>query len=627
MTGEVETNLPVRVLLAASDLDEIKILWPLAQAIANEQGGELFVLHSIVVPEETSLSESAATARQRRDTLSQFVEEMSQRPAQVKVSVRVDTDVWADIWETVRQEAIDILVIGWQSVAMPQAAIERMSDRQLATPPCNIVIVRLGRQVVAQNWWSNIKKVLLPVRGDPSNSLVLRIANTLADATDSAFTILHSTSHISYDVVEDWNLTGPYMPGGSYRLTRSIVRTGGPITTILEEAKDYHAVVMGSTRWPSDPDDWSGPIVSAVADQLQCTLIIVKERSPQFAQIIEGQDIAVREKTSLSVLVDKWFAENTFHSEEFSDLERLLALKEERGVTISLGLPALNEEKTVGKVISVIKNALMDTVPLLDEIVLIDSNSRDRTRQIAASLGVPAYIHQHILPQYGARSGKGEALWKSLYVLRGDIIVWIDTDIQNPDPRFVYGIIGPLLLDDSIQYVKGFYRRPIWEAGKLRPGGGGRVTELTCRPLFNLLFPHLSGIIQPLSGEYAGRRSALEQVPFFCGYGVETGLLIDIFERFGLRAIAQTDLLERIHRNQPLPSLSKMSFAILQVILRRLEDRHNLNLMEEANKTMKLVNYRDNGYSLEEDEIHELERPPIVQIPEYRDRRKGILSN
>ncbi len=160
-----------------------------------------------------------------------------------------------------------------------------------------------------------------------------------------------------------------------------------------------------------------------------------------------------------------------------------------------------------------------------------------------------------------------------MLVTKGDIIAWIDTDIINIHPRFVYGIVGPLLLDPNIQLVKGFYRRPLRVGDKMQAGGGGRVTELAARPLLNLFYPELSGVIQPLSGEYAGRRASLEKAVFFSSYGVETGLLIDVFEQCGLRAIAQVDLLERIHRNQGLEALSKMSFVIIQTVLRKLEAR------------------------------------------------------
>jgi glucosyl-3-phosphoglycerate synthase len=272
----------------------------------------------------------------------------------------------------------------------------------------------------------------------------------------------------------------------------------------------------------------------------------------------------------------------------------------------------------VGKVIQTVKQALMDQVPLLDEIVLIDSNSTDRTREIARRLGIPVYIHQELLPELGPRAGKGEALWKSLLVTRGDLVLWLDTDILNIHPRFVYGVLGPLLHDRRVQLVKGFYRRPLRVGDRVQAGGGGRVTELTARPLLNLFYPELSGVIQPLAGEYGGRRTALEQLPFYSGYGVETGLLIGVFERFGLPSIAQVDLLERIHHNQPLEALGKMSFAIIQVVMAELERRHGRAILEDVNKSMKLIRYHDGEYLLEVDEVIERERPPMTSLAAYR---------
>ncbi|MBI5669119.1 MAG: glucosyl-3-phosphoglycerate synthase [Chloroflexi bacterium] len=324
---------------------------------------------------------------------------------------------------------------------------------------------------------------------------------------------------------------------------------------------------------------------------------------------------------TLSTRVDRWFAENTFHSSEFSNLGALLELKARRGWSISLVLPALNEAETVGNVIKTLKTALMDDVPLLDEIVLMDSDSTDNTIPIAQSFGIPTYIHQHVLAdEVGVYHGKGEALWKSLYVTKGDIVVWVDTDITNIHPRFIYGLIGPLLKYPRIQYVKGFYARPIEVGGKLQAFGGGRVTELVARPLFNLFYPELSGIIQPLSGEYAGRREALEQVPFFSGYGVETGLLIDLLERYGLESIAQSDLEVRVHHNQPLVGLSKMSFAILQVLIARLESRYGTQLLDKANRSMKLVVHEPERFALDVAEIGDVERPPMITVPVYQEK-------
>jgi len=199
-------------------------------------------------------------------------------------------------------------------------------------------------------------------------------------------------------------------------------------------------------------------------------------------------------------------------------------------------------------------------------------------------------------------------------------VIWIDTDIVNIHPRFIYGLIGPLLLRPEIDFVKGFYRRPLKVGSKMQAGSGGRVTELTARPLLNLFYPELSGIVQPLSGEYGGRRKVLERLPFFSGYGVEIGLLIDMLEKSGLRSIAQVDLLERVHHNQPLDALGKMSFAIIQAVIRKLEVKYGQSILENINKTMKMIRYEQDRFFLDIEEIAEGERPPMIEIPEYLQR-------
>ncbi len=322
-------------------------------------------------------------------------------------------------------------------------------------------------------------------------------------------------------------------------------------------------------------------------------------------------------------VVDRWFAHNTFDAREFSDRDALLALKRAQGVTISLGLPALNEAATIGREIEVLRRTLMEEVPLLDEIVVIDGGSEDGTAALARRLGVPTYHHAEILPGQGAHGGKGEALWKSLHVLRGDVIAWVDTDIRNIHPKFVYGLVGPLLREPRLGYVKGYYRRPIQVGDRRYASGGGRVTELTARPLLNLFFPELSGVIQPLAGEYAGRREVLERVPFFTGYGVEVGLLIDVLARFGLDRIGQVNLDQRVHRNRELPSLSVMAFAIVQVVMTRVGETVRAPIVDHMNRAMKLINLED-GLSLEVCEVCEHERPPIITVPTYRERRGRV---
>jgi len=324
--------------------------------------------------------------------------------------------------------------------------------------------------------------------------------------------------------------------------------------------------------------------------------------------------------------VEKWFKNRTFHHSQFSDIKELVRLKRKKNLTISVGLPTLNEAETIATELIVIKSELMDKHHLIDELAIIDSGSTDKTREIAAKYGADVYLTDDYLKEERIYSGKGENLWKSLYLLKGDIILWLDADIKNIHPKFVYGLLGPLLTNSRIGYVKAFYERPIkLETEKtLRASGGGRVTALMLRPIFNLFFPELSGLIQPLSGEYAGRREILEKVPFFIGYGVETGLLIDIYKKFGLNSIAQVDLDQRIHRNHTLPTLSKMAFTILQVALNRAGDLWKLKMLEELNPSMRLIKRKRNRYSFEIFERKVVERPPMITVKAYQERRNKL---
>ncbi len=316
----------------------------------------------------------------------------------------------------------------------------------------------------------------------------------------------------------------------------------------------------------------------------------------------------------------QWLAERTFHHSNFWDIKWLVEEKERQGLSISLCLPALNEERTIGQEIVILKAELHDHYPLLDEIAVIDSGSTDRTCEIAASFGADVYVAAEHLAEYGDRRGKGENLWKALYLLKGDIIVYVDADIKNIHPRFVYGLVGPLIQDPEVHYVKAFYDRPLAFSGGLRPTGGGRVTEILIRPLFSLFYPELTAILQPLSGEYAGRRSILEQIPFPVGYGVETAMLIDIYERLGLYAFAQTDLDRRVHRNQETVALGRMAFGVLRTFFSRLTDRQRVQLQDELPQIMRQYEVGDGEYRQVEYDIEEYERPPITEVDAYRQK-------
>jgi hypothetical protein len=618
---------PLRILLPLVSLEEAKLMLPITQILMEANQGQVLILHIHLAPKNKPLSEAAAGASSFREALGTVISMQPGFTAQMITIVRDPENVWDGIWETVLGENIDLLIFAWESPGLRVAAGGKTPSSRLASPPCGVVSVYASEDIATSPGWLTVQHILLPVRGEPYAMLALQLANALAVKLKADITLLHAAGKAAHEA--EARVMNGY--SAAFRnlasMNRSITVVGEVSKVIVEESVYHDLVIMGAPTQNLNTDGWSNSMLDAVLEKLDKTLILVKEKS-RIEPLATTNFLERRRRprprqgyNPVSVVVNQWFAENTYHSREFADLEHLLALKQSQGVSISLGLPALNEAETVGTVIQTIKSNLMDRTPLLDEIVLIDSGSVDYTREIANDLNIPVYIHQEILPQYGAYNGKGEALWKSLQVLKGDLVAWIDTDIKNIHPRFVYGILGPLLQDPHIQYVKGFYRRPLRQGDKLIAGGGGRVTELTARPFINLFYPELSGLIQPLSGEYAGRRETLERMPFFTGYGVETGLLIDIRNEIGLNAIAQVDLQERVHHNQPLGSLSKMSFAIIQVVMSRLEERHHIDLLEDANLTMNLIRYGPNRYYLETVEIQERERPPMLTIPEYRQQR------
>lgn len=324
--------------------------------------------------------------------------------------------------------------------------------------------------------------------------------------------------------------------------------------------------------------------------------------------------------------LNKWIREHTFHHSDFQDIGVLVEAKEKAGVSISLCIPTLNEEATIGKEVVLFRSELMQRFPLIDEIAVIDSGSTDNTLQVASSFGADTYLASEILPNTPPKRGKGENLWKAIYQLEGDIIVYIDADIKNIHPRFVYGLLGPLLLNKEVKYVKAFYDRPIAFSEGIRPSGGGRVTEILTRPLFSLFFPELSAIIQPLSGEYAVRREVLEKICFPIGYGVETSHLLDVYHLFGLSAFAQTDLDQRVHMNQTTQDLGRMSFGILQTFLTRMITLGILDNLPQINNILRQFQVKKKDFKAIEYTIVEEERPPMITLPEYRIKR-GLMNS
>jgi glucosyl-3-phosphoglycerate synthase len=296
-------------------------------------------------------------------------------------------------------------------------------------------------------------------------------------------------------------------------------------------------------------------------------------------------------------------------------LDALLRRKRETGLTTSLVVPARNEAATVGDVVTRVRSALMETTQLLDEIVVVDSDSTDETHEVASAAGAVVHRSREIRPDLGSHPGKGEAMWKSLFVTSGDLVVWMDADLLDWDTHFVPGLLGPLLTDDDVALVKGFYQRPLVDdAGNEHPFEGGRVTELVARPLIALEWPGLSWLVQPLAGEWAVRRDLFARLSVPTGYAVELAALIDTHVLLGADAIAQVDLGRRAHRHQALGDLGAMATQILAASRRRA--------IGTAPEHVSLDQHRktgpDGAAGLEtvSREIPLVERPPAIDVPD-----------
>jgi glucosyl-3-phosphoglycerate synthase len=324
--------------------------------------------------------------------------------------------------------------------------------------------------------------------------------------------------------------------------------------------------------------------------------------------------------------VATWFDRRTFQHDRFGSAADLAAAKRAAGLTISVCVPTRNEAATIGPIVRLLREELIEKVSLIDELAVMDAGSEDDTRTIAAAEGAAVFVEGEVLPEEGPGSGKGEGLWKSVHACTGDIIAWVDADIVNFHQRFVTGLVGPLLADRTVGYTKGFYQRPIKVGdGAQHPTEGGRVTELLARPLLNAFWPPLAELVQPLSGEFAGRRELLERIPFYSGYGVELGLLIDILKEAGIDAIAQVDLERRVHRNQGIAALSRMSFGILQTAMSHLAEEGRIG---EATWSTLYTQF-DGAGDVPRPVTRELtvtKRPPLTKVGGYIRRRRELTE-
>jgi glucosyl-3-phosphoglycerate synthase len=625
---------PSRILLPLANPRTASDLVRIGSALLAP-GGTLIALGIVEVPEGMQLSEGATRARQSRRLL-QRVLEFAPEGVDLQTMVRIGRRAQEGIVEVAREESADLIIFGWAGPTRKKEEGPVFSptiDEVVRAAPCDIAVVK-------QRGIGAVRRILAPIRGGPHADLALAFADAIGRSFEAEVAVMHVLPPgIDPAVREQAERALDALAARHHgpRASSLLVEGEDVGTTILAEAGSADLVIMGAAgempmAGATIDRGLFGALPEQIAQNARPTVIVVKTKEPLSAsaferrsleaQSLEAADRAAEASRGVTARVDRWFAESNFHHQEFADLDRLVRLKRKQGVSISAVLPTLNEAETIGPIVRRARRELMEKVPLLDELLVIDSGSTDDTRRIAEKEGARVVEHADVLPGYGTYRGKGEALWKSLHETTGDLIAWSDTDIQDWHPRFLYGTLGPLLAQPRIGYVKAYYQRPIVEEGVLKEGGGGRVTELVARPLINLFFPELSGFIQPLSGEYAGRRSELEQIPFFTGYAVEIGHLLDLDERLGLDGLGQVDLEIRIHRNQELEGLSKMSFVILQAVMKRLEERRRAQLLSEMGRAIKLPRSQPNRLSLEVIEMADQERPPMIRIPEYAERRR-----
>ncbi len=315
----------------------------------------------------------------------------------------------------------------------------------------------------------------------------------------------------------------------------------------------------------------------------------------------------------------EWFEQRSFHHREFSGLAS--PDRAGRRPDTTLILPARDVADTIGPILDTVAR-LNDRSGLVSQVVVVDADSADGTADIARARGAEVYSENELLPAYGPAQGKGDAMWRSLSVARGDIVLFADTDTPDFGEHFIYGTLGPLLEVPGVQFSKAAYRRPFTKEGQSVIDGGGRVTELMAKPLLNFFCPELTGFVQPLAGEFAAYRELLCSVPFLTGYGVELGLLIDVLAEAGLPAMAQVDLGTRQNRHQPLWDLTRMSSTVLRAMASRAQvpEREMLAAGAAGDWALRRAEIylhavaTEDGLRLDEHFNQLLERPPLAQV-------------
>ena len=564
---------------------------------APESRGTL--LGIIEVPPNHSLARPPVPGEAYRTLLAQTTRIATRATTPLAPLVRIAHVAAQGIREAALETGSNLLLL--ESGARDDGLWTNALEDLLYDPPCDVALLRTEAAAPP------ITSILLAVRGGPSAELAVQLARSIRASTGATLTLLHIFD--PRQSPEERAREEQTFASLAAQVNGPVIELKGSSTNvrqaIIREAQRHQLLILGATRSLMHRPMVLGAPLQRMLRRLPGTVMIVKK-----AGVPTPRPAAPRTETRAAITeqVDRWLTENTFDSREFDDLQRLVDRKQRQDLTISLAVPAMPGTTGLSAALRGLKQALMGRTRLLDEIVVIDISSAAPSERAARAAGVTVVRAADVLSRYGSFPGSGDAQWKSLHVLKGDLICWIDPAGPLPQPRLVAGLLGPLLTDPDIAYVTAFSPRP--STAVTDP-----LTDLAVRPLLNLLFPALSGLIDPLSPDHAGRRAALESVPFFTGQGLALGLLLAIASTHGPRALAQVEVGPRA---RPEPAVWRATaFAQLQVCLKYLGDRNRIQLVEQVNRTIKQIQYEDERYWIEQTELEDMERPPMVTVPEY----------
>ena len=611
-----ETLLVGPVVVALANPGSARSLTRLGMAMAAARGSRLIV--AAVVPLSAEGTAQAGATRLLRGMVHRMIE-MSAAAGHVALPmVRAARGVVEGLTEIVRDEGAGLLVVGWPAPHMGNESLG-LVGLLAAGPPCELLIVR-GR--VGSRW----RKVMLSQRGGAHTLLAGEVALALAATGELARQAGQERSrpvtltalHVLPDYLPEAAAAieeaafAAYWTREQPAPTRPLVVRGAlPAEQIARHSRGQDLLVLDAAPTARPYPFPLGRSAHEVIATASATVVVAKSPPPPRRAYAAAPAAPLDLGAAMAPIsaVDRWFAEHTFGAREFANAAELAALKDRLSLTVSVLLLASEDEETIGPLLQGLRGELGAAgAGLVDEYVVVDSGSGDATREIARGLGVPALDTRELLRGAGSYRGRGDALWKALSMVAGDLVVCLNATALAGAPRAVLALLGPLLHDQRLRMVTGFSRRSLRGPHAVAEG----VAETVVRPLLNLVFPELAGLVSPLPSDFAARRATLRRLPLATGEGLELGLLLDVLRAHGLDALAQADLEARPLRTHSPQAASRLAFGLAQVILRRLDAIHtDVQLLGPVHHVLRLPHLYDDRLGLDRADVLEIERPPL----------------